>query len=122
MQLDVLKQRLEDSTITVVHKDKRRENVDCGGYELLRYILEDGCGDEYIEAFSDKIGDFEFITQDESEYANADHYTTYIFKIDNVFYALDTWYNSWDGGEFDVTKLYEVTPVPKTITVYEAKK
>lgn len=116
MTIEVLKRLLEEGV-----KFPNDDYLDENGFGLLQYTLQNGLRGELAEIWNKQVGEFEIIKQ-ESERLSFDQVTTrYIFKIDGVLYALDTLYDSWDGGNFNPEEFYEVVPVEKTIIVYERK-
>lgn len=43
----------------------------------------------------------------------------HVFTLDDVLYAVDYHYSSWDNTKIDAEEFYPVTAREKTITVYE---
>lgn len=42
-----------------------------------------------------------------------------VFKIEDSYFRIDGYYDSWNGSNFEDASIQEVRPIEKTITVYE---
>lgn len=118
MNIDELKQKIKDLTIVVQYADGDRENY--SGFDWLVSFLQEELKDGQ-DIFEEKIGPIKFIDSIHTEHANADHDNQYVFEIDGVTYALDTYWNSWGSGKFDIEEFYEAVGIPKTITEWKKK-
>ncbi len=44
---------------------------------------------------------------------------TRVFRIDDSYFRIDGYYDSWNGTDFNDSSFRDVRPIEKTITVYE---
>ncbi len=69
------------------------------------------------------LGKWECVLQADRPFGEEDtQRTVFHFKKHNIYLAYDGYYDSWSGGNWDDAHFYEVKPVEKTYTDWEAVK
>jgi hypothetical protein len=76
---------------------------------------------EFRKALADADIRFEFVDRYGGEDQGSDYWSVYSFSdgMQVVFIQFDGWYASYQGSTYE--EFFEVTPVEKTITVFEKK-
>lgn len=75
------------------------------------------------EAIELILGKFKQVECGRGALGDHDSYdTVYHFKDHNVWLEANGYYSSWEGTDWSDAEFYEVKPVKKTITVYQAVK
>ncbi len=76
---------------------------------------------EFRKLLSDSSITFEFVARYGGEDQGSDYWSVYSFSdgMQVVFIQFQGWYASYDGSTYE--EFFEVTPVEKTITVFEKK-
>jgi hypothetical protein len=70
-----------------------------------------------------KLGKWEYVLEADRPFGEEDTQRTVLhFKKHDIYVAYDGYYCSWSGGNFDDAHFYEVKPVEKTYTDWEAVK
>ena len=77
--------------------------------------------DEIEAAITEECGEWEYELTADRPFGEEDTQRTVLFfKEHNVYLAFDGYYDSWSGGNWDDANFYEVKPVEKTYTDWEA--
>lgn len=96
-------------------------------WKLLKQLLEEEASspdDEDVQKFNAKTGvKFTFVSSERTEGSGDFDGWQWVFKLNDQAYAIDGFYSSYEGCEMEtgVQDAYEVTPVEKTIVVWEAE-
>ncbi len=77
--------------------------------------------DEITEELDAAFGNYEYVLTADRPFGEEDTQRTVIyFSHHDVYLALDGYYDSWSGGNWDDADFYEVKPVEKTYTDWDA--
>lgn len=83
----------------------------------------EGLSTEIQEAIEKKLGPFKYVLVCDRPFGEEDTQRTVVHFTDHdVYVAVDGYYDSWSGGNFDDAEPYQVCPVEKTYTDWVAVK
>ena len=75
------------------------------------------------EKITAELGEWHYELCADRPFGEEDVQRSVLFFVNhNVYLAYDGWYDSWSGGNWDCAEFYEVKPVEKTYTDWEAVK
>lgn len=96
------------------------ENEPDNWIEIRDLAYKGSLTEEVREEIVSKLGEYEHVLECDRPFGEEDTQRTVIlFKDHNVYLAMDGYYDSWSGGNWDGAELYEVKPVTKTYTDWE---